>query len=115
MSTNIHYIDQSSITLPNGFTIKRGDIVEYFTGRFGCFRYFAVIEDWSKSGKTLTIRSVVPKWDADRNIKSVRARDGKRNTLTLRHEADRGDYRSSEFADAVILFSEGNPIIKLNA
>lgn len=112
MNTNIHYIDQTAITLPNGYTVKRGDIVEYVSG---CRCYLAVIEDWSKSGNTLTIRKVLPKFDADRNIKSVRARDGKRAAVTIRHDADRGDYRSSQSHDVTILFSAGNPIIKRSA
>jgi hypothetical protein len=45
--------EPGSITLPNGETVSRGQLVEYCSG--GVRFYNAVIVDWSSSGKTLTL------------------------------------------------------------
>jgi hypothetical protein len=49
----------ASTTLANGETVHRGQLVEYYNGT--ARPYYAVIVDWSESGKTVTVHRCIVK------------------------------------------------------
>tara|TARA_R100001082_G_scaffold85570_1_gene52162 strand:- start:1366 stop:1716 length:351 start_codon:yes stop_codon:yes gene_type:complete len=103
MGAKLLFIDGSTFTLPTGHTIKRGMYIDIYVEHIN--RYSgAIIEGWSKTGRTLTIRRVIPTLrgshtavDSNGNAVRVAFRYNRNNiAITLRLNADTGEYESNE-------------------
>ena len=107
MATNSHHIDQSTITLPTGHTVKRGTFIDIYCRASRGYRG-AIIEGWSKSGRSLTIRRVQRRLrrchqqsasDLNGEIVTFSADYsdwGDRDVMTVRYDKSSGEYVSSK-------------------
>ena len=104
MGAKLPFIAQSTCTLPKGQTVKRGMFIDIYVSATN--RYSgAIIEGWSKTGRTLTIRRVIPTSRGshtakDSNGKAVRVafkHDRSKSVIKLRLNAETGEYESNEF------------------
>ena len=92
-NTEIDFVAINTKELPNGHTVRRGQVMEIISG---VRIYHAVVMSWSKSGKTLTLQKASVGWDGAR-IDRINLHNGRHSVFDARHKPETGDYETNKF------------------
>ena len=104
MEKKIDFVGINTKRLPNGHTVRRGEVMEY-TGPSGR-TYHAVVLGWSSSGKTLTMHKASVRWDETR-IPRIYLHNGKSREFDVRYKPETGNYGSNKAYGYTLEFPEG--------
>ena len=93
-NTEIDFVAINTKELPNGHTVRRGQVMAYISG---VRIYHAVVMSWSKSGNTLTLHKASVRWDEDGRIDRLNLHNGRHSVFDARYKPETGDYETNKF------------------